>query len=189
MSSQPSVHLIEAAAFDFINGFPYLRLHRLVYWSPEPKLLVFRDVGPDGFVMQHTPLPLAEASKIIRKLGKFHALSYFLVHEQGEENVKSFRDGLLTSKFMANFEFMKVNFDVLAEVCPEWGPDMERVGLKLKALSKNYEAMLKKLYTPKPDGINVLNHGDFHIRNLLFRWDSLDASKLDAIHFVSGFYL
>ena len=57
---------------------------------------------------------------------------------------------------------------------------------KIDNLINNLPAIGRKLYTPnKPGhGYNVLNHGDFHLRNLLFKFD--ENKKIQDLLFVSN---
>lgn len=134
--------------------------------------------------MQHMPVGFEKASLVAKKLGKFHALSWYLNYQQPEDNLlKSFRDGFFSEKLMKNWDFIITNMNALCELTQEWGMDL--VAEKLKALRPHFVEKLMKVYLPNPTGLSILNHGDFHIRNLLFRYDQQDPSTYDAIYCVS----
>jgi hypothetical protein len=59
---------------------------------------------------------------------------------------------------------------------------------KLEHLIENIGAIGVKSYTqnPKGCGFNVLNHGDFHLRNILIKRDA--EQRIENVSFVS-FYL
>lgn len=160
---------------------------RLIHYCADPKILIFKDLSADNFVMQHMPVDYEKASVVAKKLGKFHALSWYLREEQGESSiVNTFKDGFFSESLMQSWDFISTNISALAELTKEWGPEMQQVSEKLAALKPELLNKLMQLYKPNSGrGISVLNHGDFHIRNLLFRYDALDKDKYDAIQFVS----
>lgn len=58
---------------------------------------------------------------------------------------------------------------------------------KLDYFAKNIAAIGKKCYEPNKagSGFNVLNHGDFHLRNTLLKMNSDD--RIESFRFVSSF--
>lgn len=136
--------------------------------------------------MQHMPVPFDKAAMIATKLAKFHAVGFYLKdQEQGEGLVTSFEDGFFGEKLIANWDFLASNIDALIEITSGWGDEMLQVSKKLVALKPHFTNKMKEVYKPSPNGINFLNHGDFHIRNLLFRYSDADSTKFEAIQFVS----
>lgn len=161
----------------------------LVHYSAEPKILIFRDIAPEGFEMCRMPVPLAQSSMIAKKLGKFHALSYYMKEEQGSTLVETFEDGMFTEKDISDWVFMDGYLDTLCDLLCEW--DHGTLAYKLKVMQPKFMQKMLDLYKPQPKGhgINVLNHGDFHIRNMLFRYiNEEDKSTFEAIRLV-GFLI
>lgn len=72
-----------------------------------------------------------------------------------------------------------------AEVVSEW-EGFEHYGSHLEALKTNYLAKVLKTYKPNRNefGFNVLNHADFHVRNVLFKNDN--AGNMVDFKFVSS---
>lgn len=72
-----------------------------------------------------------------------------------------------------------------ADVVAEW-EGFEHYGPHLEALKTNYLSKVLRTYKPNRNefGFNVLNHADFHVRNVLFKKD--DAGKIEDFKFVSG---
>lgn len=58
----------------------------------------------------------------------------------------------------------------------------------LEALKGNFQSKMLKVYKPNRSefGFNVLNHADFHVRNLLFKKDAGD--KIEDLLFVSSYF-
>lgn len=71
-----------------------------------------------------------------------------------------------------------------ADVVSEW-EGFEHYGPHLEALKSNYLSKVLKTYKPNRNefGFNVLNHADFHVRNVLFKKD--DFGKMEDFKFVS----
>lgn len=162
----------------------------LIHFAMNPDILIFVDVAPEGFVMQHLPVPFPKASQVARKLAKFHALSYFIAEERGESVYESYTDSFFNQEFgmEGDINFIEEAFKSLAQLVGEWGPVMVEVQKRLEILTPGIVAKLKTIVEKqrKGSGINVLNHGDFHIRNLLFRPHSDDNQHFEAIRLVSG---
>lgn len=138
--------------------------------------------------MQHMPVNFEKAQMIAKKLGKFHAMSFFLNEEHVAGAVtKSFTDGFFSEKLIGNWDFIYSNMEALIDLTRDgaWGDEMRQVAKKLVDLQPHFGEKMKQIYTVNPKGVNILNHGDFHIRNLLFRYKEDESSKFDAIQFVS----
>lgn len=135
--------------------------------------------------MRHLPVPYGQAKEIAMKLGKFHALSYHMSQETNScEELRSFQDGFFSEKLAANWDFIEANQIILAEVMSGWSDEMKLVAEKVDALRPHFLKKIVALFKPQENGINILNHGDHHIRNLMFRYDQNDSTKLDAIRAV-----
>lgn len=63
--------------------------------------------------------------------------------------------------------------------------DFETIVEKMENLVSKFVTLGEKVYTPNPsnDGYNVLNHGDFHYNNMLFK--NFSNGKLSDVAFVS----
>lgn len=70
------------------------------------------------------------------------------------------------------------------ETVSEW-EGFEKYVPHLEALKGNFQSKMLKVYKPNRSefGFNVLNHADFHVRNLLFKKDAGD--KIEDFLFVS----
>lgn len=160
----------------------------LIHCATNPDILIFRDIAPEGFVMQHMPVPFKKASQIAQKLGKFHALSYFMIEERGESVVTTFEEGMFCeNSTLCDEKATENSLQVLSDKMKEWDQGLELMADKIAKLKPHLVKKLTEQTKPKPkgQGINVLNHGDFHMRNLLFRHDDQDDSQFEAIRLVS----
>lgn len=89
-------------------------------------------------------------------------------------NLKS-RDGV---------NFMKNNMNLFIEEVKTWD-GFEMISEKLENLVQKFEVSGEKVYQTNAsnEGYNVLNHGDFHFNNMVFKKDS--EGKLSDVLFVS----
>lgn len=140
----------------------------LVYYSLKPhKVIVLEDISPE-FVMHQRPLNLDESKLVFEKMATFHALSFSM--GESHEPMKSYTHGFISNHLDGKSDFLVQNVMILAATLAEWGPEMEVAGKKLMALGPTIFEKLKTLYKKNPTtGYNVLNHGDFHVKNILFR--------------------
>lgn len=140
----------------------------LVYYSLKPhKVIVLKDISPE-FVMHQRPLNLEESKLVFEKMATFHALSFSM--GESHEPMKSYTHGFISNHLDGKSDFLVQNVMILAATLAEWGPEMEVAGKKLMALGPTIFEKLKTLYNKNPTtGYNVLNHGDFHVKNILFR--------------------
>lgn len=79
---------------------------------------------------------------------------------------------------------MKNNMALLVEEMRSW-EGFEMIAEKVESLIEKFEVKGDKVYhaNASGDGYNVLNHGDFHFNNMVFKKDP--AGKLSDVLFVS----
>jgi thiamine kinase-like enzyme len=143
---------------------------KLIYQSTKPRfVIIMEDLGVAGYERITQPLENFEDSKIVfQRLAKFHAASYFLINERKADFSRfnfcmfAIDDPTVREKFLLE------PIDAFVEVLEEWGGYEEYVE-KLKIFKASFEQKGQELYKPNPNGFNVLNHGDFHVKNLLFK--------------------
>uniref|UniRef100_A0A1B0C8D6 CHK kinase-like domain-containing protein n=1 Tax=Lutzomyia longipalpis TaxID=7200 RepID=A0A1B0C8D6_LUTLO len=153
---------------------------KMIYYNGEPEIIIFEDIAPKGYVMRHKPMNFENTKKLIQKLAKFHALSFYMYNEEKKE-LDEFKNGLITTK--APIDFFVQGYLNAVKCIKEW-PGYEEIGEKMEKIGPHFLKKLRKSYIPnKPnDGFNVLNHGDFHIKNLLFINDEND--DINEISFI-----
>lgn len=145
---------------------------KLIYQTTKPcRIIVMEDLGAAGYHKITQPLEDFEDSKMVfQRLAKYHAASFFLIHEKKADfrrfNFSIFHldDPIVRGKFLLE------SIDAFTDVLESWG-DYEEYVKKIKIFRDNFIENGKRLYEPDVDGYNVLNHGDFHIKNLLFKKD------------------
>lgn len=152
----------------------------------EPKIIILEDISTDQYVMEKSPCGFDTVTKVLQKLGKFHALSYFMNDSQ-DQTIAGYTEGFMNERMQGNLMFINQVMGLASQVVGGWGKDMEQVAEKLAALTPNLFPKLCKIYAANApgQGYNVLCHGDFHLRNLLFRWGEGPEKVAESIRFVS----
>lgn len=167
---------------------PEIIAPKLIYSATDPDILIIQNITPEGFEMEYSPVGFPKASQIAKKLAKFHALSYYMVEERGDSFVKDFQDSLFSEQLQAGpdeVDMVASGLTVIGDVIREWDVGMEEIASKLEALRPNLYTKLREISKPSCNGINVLNHGDFYIRNLMFRFaDNANKEEFEAIRMV-----
>lgn len=127
------------------------------------------------------------AKMVYSKLAKLHAVSYMLAHTEDHESVTNYRQGLLNISMPILKEMYKTgysNFLKLLSTYEEFHMYIDKV----KAMQDDVEQACKDLYQAytltggKNGDIFVLNHGDFHLRNMMFKFDS--SNKMEDVMFL-----
>lgn len=155
---------------------------KLIYQQREPhRAIVMEDLAAQGYVRITQPLPNYEDSKrVFQRLAKYHAGGFYLIKQKGTD-LSRFKASIFHMEDpMIRETFLNEPFDVLCDVLTSWG-GMDEYVVRLKRFRQNYIAMGQRLYEPDPNGYNVLNHGDFHIKNLLFK---LNGDAIEDFYFL-----
>uniref|UniRef100_W8BQG4 CHK kinase-like domain-containing protein n=3 Tax=Ceratitis capitata TaxID=7213 RepID=W8BQG4_CERCA len=145
----------------------------VAYNSTAPSYVIFEDLALKGYTtIGHRHTSLEEVRTALLKLAKLHAISYKLGLEN-DNVITSMDKGSMNSIDPNSFEFIKIGIELLKEVISEHSdlrefiPHIEAVEHLL--LPKSIEMFNKGSSGAKRDGIFVLNHGDFHMKNVMIQ--------------------
>ncbi|XP_063225231.1 uncharacterized protein LOC134532596 [Bacillus rossius redtenbacheri] len=145
--------------------------------ADKPDIVVLEDVSSRGFKMadRKTGLDLAHCRLALRALAAFHGLSAELVRRDPAV-IEQVQESMFTeSKREMNLRFIPAVYSSLADIVATW-PGFERFGDKIRGIKDTITEDLERLVVPSEDGFNVVNHGDFWVNNMLFRY-SEDAGR------------
>ncbi|XP_034114320.1 uncharacterized protein LOC117574557 [Drosophila albomicans] len=145
-----------------------------VYHSLEPRqVIVFEDLVAKGYaVIRNRPATIEELKYALEKLGKWHAVSHKIIKDQPELFEKLQYD-VTTLPNILKEDFMTSALSVFINM-------LENVQ-SLRPYKKYFELMEGKLVNRWVDvireyrenrqenGYYVLCHGDFHLRNMMFK--------------------
>lgn len=151
--------------------------------SLEPYKIVFVDDISPEFTSSEQQLDYEASVEIFEKIATFHALSYHL----GEDHppIKEYVFGFVSERVPGAEEFLKQSVRDFAETVGEWGGQFKVIAQKLMDIVPTiHKKCLASFKKDQVTGFNVLNHGDYHIKNILFREHYPDAT--DKTRLVSG---
>ncbi|CAO1441807.1 unnamed protein product [Diamesa serratosioi] len=172
----PQIQSLLLSANDKSTMFP-----QLVYQSNEPApVIVLEDLSVQDFnTINKPPVDFEESKKIVRRLAKFHAANVHIEAEQLED-YSEYNQFVFQNATIADLIFGQ-GIGGFTDVAREW-EGYEKYIPKLEHLKETYLESFKRIYKKNDKGYNVLNHGDFHIRNMLFKHD--DAGAIEDMYFI-----
>lgn len=91
-------------------------------------------------------------------------------------------EGVFAENFKGIFvENLKTAFDYVKEI-----KDYKKYESVYNFYLENYNEINRKCYKPSPKGhgYNVLSHGDFHFKNMMFLTDGTEANEIHDVIFV-----
>lgn len=144
-----------------------LSVPELIFGSESPqRLIVLEDMCHSGWTRMDEICSFEDALPAIRTIAKFHAAT-FALNKKGMD-LSNFTnrtsDTLLTT--------FKPMFTSYIDAICSWD-GFEAIQSKLQEFKDTFMDQLQQVYTPNsgPNGYNVLNHGDFHGKNLMHLLD------------------
>ena len=141
---------------------------------------MFDDLTVENYVVVYDPLPFDKIGLIVEKLAKYHALSLVLI-ERGHEEIKDLK--MVFSEEMRHmFSPMTRVMLQLAKEIQTWSGYEELAQKIIDYIPILPDIMMKHMKRDYSPFYNVLNHGDFHIRNLMFK--KTDEGELSEVIFL-----
>lgn len=166
-------------------GDPEVLVPKLIHHSNDPhNILIFSDLAKEGFEVVRETVNYEKVVPIARKLGKFHALSFFIHAELKNDIVAGFSKGMFSAEDISDWQHITTTMEVLIDLLREW--NQEKIADKLKALNPHLLQRMVKLFQAQEKGLgfNVLNHGDLDIINMMFLFDDVDQRHFKDIRLV-----
>lgn len=129
--------------------------------------MIFDDLTVDKYEVVYDQQDLPHLKMIIEKIAKYHALSKVLV-ENGMSEITTFKMEF-TDEMKAIMMPVSRVLAQLVKVVKTW-PGYEKIGEKVEDfIPKLFDFAHKAMTRDYSHEFNVLNHGDFHLRNLMFK--------------------
>ncbi|XP_055909080.1 uncharacterized protein LOC129943997 [Eupeodes corollae] len=157
------------------------------YSTTDPvQTIVLEDLTSNGFELQSRQLGLDEdhSALVLTKLGQFHALSMVLM-EKDKTIGRKFQKGLLHEEAIMSGPFVGLfgaQLKKLAAISTEW-EGFEGISHKLFRFCEHFSKNVMRAVFPLEGFVNVLNHGDLWVNNLLFKRtegdNSIDMRMID----------
>ncbi|XP_059621218.1 uncharacterized protein LOC132264899 isoform X2 [Phlebotomus argentipes] len=163
---------------------------RILYYSRELPIIIFEDITKQGYEMNQEFWDFDNTIKILKKLAKFHALSFYMndnkyAHKMDFENYKPI---LITEKSIDQMQTFVNGLSSLVEEIDTW-PGFEDIARKLEGVIPTLLKAVLDIYKPNPEpGFNVLCHGDFNLKNLMYKKNGKDIDNMLFIDFQMSFW-
>lgn len=158
-------------------------LFRLIYQSAEPSpVIILEDVSGAGFsVVDKSPDDFEVSKKVVRRLAKYHAATFYLAAEK-KFNFEAFDFSLFKDPMMKGM--LDQAFSAFVDVAKTWN-EFEKFVPSLESFKNTYTSRVAETYSVNRTkfAFNVVNHADFHLKNILFRKNADGA--IDDLYIVS----
>ncbi|CAD7093739.1 unnamed protein product, partial [Hermetia illucens] len=164
-------------------GYNDLLAAKMIYQSTEPhKVIVFEDLKELGYFMFPRIIPNeSDAALVFSKLGQYHAATFILA-AQGHKGLNR-KGGIFNIGDMDNMNFFRDGISYFKELV-ESLPGLEEASEKLQKISFHKIAKKCKQTVNAPGSFDVLNHGDYHIKNMMFKdKNGMDVSEVILVDF------
>lgn len=138
--------------------------------NPEP-ILIFEDLTKNGYKSVGWGGDWETAKKAVDKLVKLHASSY-KAFKDGNSGLEKFSANFFTSDFFTKVPMFQYSFQCFLEILKET-PELEQFVPKFENIVANNplvkgQNVINAYFRGTEINILVLNHGDFHIKNIMF---------------------
>ncbi|XP_065354377.1 uncharacterized protein LOC135948851 [Calliphora vicina] len=150
----------------------------LIYHSLVPhKVIILEDLCEAGYdTVRGRYLNEDEIKAVYRKIAKLHAVSYMLGHSEQHEEVTKYQDGIFSNSMAMEHDLMANGINHFIAMLSKH-EEFKLYYEKVKAMKPKMAKACKDLYTAykinnnnNKGDIFVLNHGDFHMKNLMFKF-------------------
>ncbi|XP_017007715.2 uncharacterized protein [Drosophila takahashii] len=145
-----------------------------IYHSLEPRqVIIFEDLVPQGYsVIRDRPATKEEVQQAFSKLAKWHAVSMKVINEK-PDFLKEFKYGMLDMTEILNDPMVTTSLPCFIEMLDKV-PELTKYKTYFEKIKDNCrqrlsEIMLEYRNGPQANRYYVLCHGDFHIRNMMFK--------------------
>lgn len=146
---------------------------KCVYAAKDPQdVIIFEDLTKQDYrAAKNWGGSWEVGKKAIEKLAKWHAVSFKMVNE-GDKSLQTFLNNAFTNDKLGEFPMFKTGFSDFVKILKK-EPELQQFAQKFELLlSDNPLSKTQNLFKAFSNGIEanlfVLNHGDFHIKNLMF---------------------
>ncbi|CAD7093761.1 unnamed protein product [Hermetia illucens] len=164
-------------------GYTDLLAPRVIYSSLTPhKAIIFEDLRELGYFMLPHNIPNEHETRLIfSKVAQYHAVTFKMKADgRSDLNFKATIFGLSVGRKM---DFFLTGPKFLAEVM-ETFPGFESCANKLHKITADWLMDKCIKIVNQPAVYSVLNHGDFHVRNMMFKRNVFNAiSEIALVDF------
>ncbi|XP_016980505.1 uncharacterized protein LOC108045632 [Drosophila rhopaloa] len=157
-----------------------------IYHSLKPRqVMIFEDLVPQGYtVIRDRPVTVDELKLVFSKLAKWHAVSMKVINER-PTFLKEFKYGLFEMPTITTDPFITTGMGNFIEMLDKF-PDFRKYKPHFEKIKDNYMQRLQVEMHEyhkyrRNDRHYVLCHGDFHLRNMMFKYNKKTGAQEDAM--------
>lgn len=146
-------------------------------------VIVMEDLKQLGYKMavRQEGLDINQCKITLRALARLHAGS-FAVYKYDPSIMDLFKEGMYKESRKSMQTLLNININSLASKVETW-EGYEHFAQKLRKLAPTALDRMIEIVTPKKNSLNVLNHGDCWVNNILFRY-SPESGQVEDVRFV-----
>ncbi|KAI4475098.1 hypothetical protein M0804_014515 [Polistes exclamans] len=146
-----------------------------------PGFLVIEDLAPLGFRManRQASLDLPHSLCAMRGLARFHASSLAICEKEPYYKTLYTKGIYHREQTSGLAMFFVLGTKSLAEQVKKW-PNFEKYGEKIDKIANKIYYETSKVIKYRDDEFNVINHGDFWVNNMMFRYND-EGKPIDHI--------
>uniref|UniRef100_A0A1A9X231 CHK domain-containing protein n=1 Tax=Glossina brevipalpis TaxID=37001 RepID=A0A1A9X231_9MUSC len=163
----------------------------LIYFALEPhKIIILEDLCDCGYeVIRDRPLNENEIKMVYAKIAKLHAVSYMLGKEKVNEHsatVTARQEGIFSSSWAISHPMIAngiQNFMTMLNHYKEFNVYLDKVKIMEPIMFTECKNLYRafQINDSTKNDIFVLNHGDFHLKNLMFKFNKKTNQLEDVI--------
>ncbi|EGI70193.1 hypothetical protein G5I_00951 [Acromyrmex echinatior] len=148
--------------------------------NEHPTFLVIEDLMFLGFRMADrlSGLDLTHSVLALQGLARFHAASVAVCEKEPKQ--KEYSKGMFYHQHPPELQaFFVMGTKALADEIANW-PEVKKYSEKIAKLSDHIYQIAEDAVKTSKDDFKVINHGDCHLNNMLFKYDN-DGKPIDQI--------
>ncbi|XP_034484828.1 uncharacterized protein LOC117789802 [Drosophila innubila] len=157
-----------------------------IYYSMKPRqVMIFEDLVPQGYIVNRSGKPtIEEVHCAYTKLAKWHAVSLKLNKEQ-PLLMEKFKHSLMELPGIDKDPMFSTGMDYFLKLLDSM-PDLKEYKPYFEKIRPNYlkhciNTFKEYRENPQEDAYYVLCHGDFHIRNMMFKHNKTSGALEDCM--------
>lgn len=157
-----------------------------IYHSLKPRqVMIFEDLVPQGYIVNRGREPYNEEIRsAYSKLGKWHAVSYALVKQQ-PALLENYKYSLMEMAGISKDPLMSTGLDLFIKVLDS-EPDLTCYKpyfgkMRPTYMSRVIDSFREYREDPQENAYYVLCHGDFHLRNLMYKYNKTSEQLEDCM--------
>lgn len=142
-------------------------------------VLVFEDLTALGYTMHSKQMDLEMTKVLLSRLAKLHASTLDIERRSPGSLSTNFREGCFQLRNDI-VHHIKDCFCLFADSLEQWPEENSQLFAgKIRTILDSFEQEFANLFSQEKNKVNVLNHGDFHNRNIMYQDDTRDFVVFD----------